>query len=38
MNANSDTDFGVIETSADAPTVEEGQRDIEQQERGQQER
>jgi hypothetical protein len=38
MNANSDADSGVIDTSVDAPTVEEErQRDIGQQERGQQE-
>jgi hypothetical protein len=38
MNANSDADSGVIDASVDAPTEEEErQRDIGQQERGQQE-
>jgi hypothetical protein len=38
MNASPDTDSGVIDTSGDAPMVEgEGQRNIRQQERGQQE-
>jgi hypothetical protein len=37
MNTNSDADSSVIDTSVDAPTAgEERQRDIGQQERGQQ--